>query len=312
MALTALKPSNFHAQRVCLLAILSISCLFNVVVSISILAERLLLKYGIIPDVIDAAPDFTIDFSLYIFGTREYLRRRDLTMIRIRFKFTGNCLRCYFPFVISIIVCLFKIVISATNNIDHTLRYHGIIPDIIDVAPKFVINISYKRNDSLRMGFKVDPGGMQHVPWVEWPVEAGAFYTLLMIDPDIPVAVGKKPAQRQHWIVGNIPGWNFRRGETITGYMGPMSPKYEENLCADFLKILIDIEALTVVCNVAIEGNKLLFRWNHRYLSSFTAGVTYNYLTTGVNMLQLRRIEGASNCEDVLTALPTLNGGTKA
>lgn len=31
------------------------------------------------------------------------------------------------------------------------------------------------------MGFKVDPGGMQHVPWVEWPVEAGTFYTLLMI-----------------------------------------------------------------------------------------------------------------------------------
>nr|XP_018915371.1 PREDICTED: protein D1-like [Bemisia tabaci] len=166
-----------------------------------------------------------MEFSLYIFGTRGYLRRRDLTMIRIRFKFTENCLRCYFPFVISIIVCLFKIVISATNNIDHTLRYHLIIPDIIDVAPKFAINISYKRNECLRMGFKVDPAGMQHVPWVEWPVEAGTFYTLLMIDPDVPVRKNPSAAQRQHWIVGNIPRNDPHHGETITDYIGPISPK---------------------------------------------------------------------------------------
>ena len=41
-------------------------------------------------------------------------------------------------------------------------------------------------------------------------------------------------------------------------------------------------------------------------------GVTCNYLITGVRMLSLCRIEGVSNCEDVLTALPTLAGGTIA
>ena len=67
-----------------------------------------------------------------------------------------------------------------------------------------------------------------------------------------------------------------------------------------------------MVFNVAIEVSTLHFAWNHRYLSSFMAGVTYDYSTTDVIMLQLRRIEGASNCEDVLSALPTLAGGTKA
>ena len=74
----------------------------------------------------------------------------------------------------------------------------------------------------------------------------------------------------------------------------------------------MEIEELIVVCNVAIEVNKLLFVLNHRYLSSFMAGVTYNYLTTSVSMLQLRRIEGASNCEDVFTAQSTLDDGTNA
>ena len=47
-----------------------------------------------------------------------------------------------------------------------------------------------------------------------------------------------------------------------------------------FQKILIEIKALTVVRNVVIEVSKLIFAWNHRYLSSFTVGVTYIYLTT--------------------------------
>ncbi|CAH0386246.1 unnamed protein product [Bemisia tabaci] len=146
MALTALKPSNFHGQRVCLLAILFFSCLFNVVVSISILAERLLHKYGIIPDVIDAAPDFTIDVS-----------------------------------------------------------HH---------------------NRTLRMGEKIDPAEMQRVPKLMWPARAGTLFTLLMIDPDVPVRKNPTLAERQHYIVGNIKGCDFRHGQEMTGYIGPFSAKH--------------------------------------------------------------------------------------
>lgn len=149
-------------------------------------------------------------------------------MILTNFKATNYFMKYYFPFAISTVVCLLKAVVSIPHtpiNIDHILRRHGIIPDVIDVAPKFVINISYKRNESLRMGYKVDPAGMQHVPRIEWPTKAGVFYTILMIDPDVPVRKNPSVAQRQHWSVGNIPRNDPHQGETITEYIGPISPK---------------------------------------------------------------------------------------
>ncbi|XP_026468075.1 putative odorant-binding protein A5 [Ctenocephalides felis] len=45
------------------------------------------------------------------------------------------------------------------------------------------------------------------------------------IDPDVPSR--KKPKQRewQHWLVVNIPGTVLCKGETLTGYLGPIPCK---------------------------------------------------------------------------------------
>lgn len=75
-------------------------------------------------------------------------------MILTSFKATNYFMKYYFPFAISTVVCLLKAVVSTPHtpiNIDHILRRHGIIPDVIDVAPKFVINVSMKEIISLRL-----------------------------------------------------------------------------------------------------------------------------------------------------------------
>ncbi|XP_072153892.1 putative odorant-binding protein A5 isoform X2 [Bemisia tabaci] len=148
-------------------------------------------------------------------------------MTRRKQKPANRCVEQFSLVISLLVVCVFKTVLPKALDVDRILRRYKIIPDIIDEAPKFVMDVAYRNNVIVEMGNKLDPIDMKLVPKVKWPTKNGIFYTLLMVDPDIPVAVGKKPAQRQHWIVGNIPGWNFRRGETITGYMGPMSPKYE-------------------------------------------------------------------------------------
>lgn len=50
-------------------------------------------------------------------------------------------------------------------------------------------------------------------------------YVFLNIDPDVPSR--KKPKQRewQHWLVVNIPGTVLCKGETLTGYLGPIPCK---------------------------------------------------------------------------------------
>ncbi|XP_072153879.1 uncharacterized protein [Bemisia tabaci] len=219
------------------------SCMFSSGVTINAVPHRVA-KVG------EWELHFYLLFPLYIImESRRNLRRSNSTMIRTSLKTIDHYMKYYFPSVIAIIVvCIFKTVISTRVDFDYTLRRHGIIPDVIDIAPKFAIKISimrhdsfddqiifmfkisYKRNESLRMGFKVDPALMQHVPWIAWPTEAGVFYTLLMIDPDVPVRKNPAEAQRLHWLVGNIPRENPHHGETITSYIGPISPKNSDQL----------------------------------------------------------------------------------
>ena len=45
-------------------------------------------------------------------------------------------------------------------------------------------------------------------------------------DPDVPVRKNPTLAERQHYIVGNIKGCDFRHGQEMTGYIGPFSAKH--------------------------------------------------------------------------------------
>ncbi len=72
----------------------------------------------------------------------------------------------------------------------------------------------------MNLGNELTPTSVKDEPSVEWPIEAGAYYTLCMTDPDAPSR--KEPTRREikHWLVVNIPGFQISKGETLAGYRG--------------------------------------------------------------------------------------------
>lgn len=57
---------------------------------------------------------------------------------------------------------------------------------------------------------------MKHEPDVHYSVDHGAFYTLMMVDPDAPSRHNPKNREWLHWLVVNIPGGKVKMGETKT------------------------------------------------------------------------------------------------
>ena len=54
---------------------------------------------------------------------------------------------------------------------------------------------------------------MKSQPQVNWEVETGTFYTLIMTDPDAPSRQTPTFREWHHWLVVNIPGNNISEGE---------------------------------------------------------------------------------------------------
>lgn len=58
-------------------------------------------------------------------------------------------------------------------------------------------------------------------PQVTWPRQKAAYYTLCMIDPDVPSRCHHQEREWLHWLVVNIPGRHIYEGDTRTEYIGP-------------------------------------------------------------------------------------------
>lgn len=69
------------------------------------------------------------------------------------------------------------------------------------------------------------PTQVKDEPSVSWDADASTFYTLCMTDPDAPSR--KEPTFREwhHWLVGNIPGSDVKKGEVLSAYIGSGPPQ---------------------------------------------------------------------------------------
>ncbi|XP_050086212.1 protein D2-like [Anopheles aquasalis] len=104
------------------------------------------------------------------------------------------------------------------------MEKHEVVPDVIPVAPTAVAKVSYPSGAVVSEGNVLTPTQVKDVPTVEWNAEGDAMYTLCMTDPDAPSR--KEPTYREwhHWLVGNIPGGDVAKGETLSAYVGSGPP----------------------------------------------------------------------------------------
>ncbi|KAL3863639.1 hypothetical protein ACJMK2_005388 [Sinanodonta woodiana] len=124
----------------------------------------------------------------------------------------------------------FKILAAATllcyvaaNSLDNFDK-DGVVPDIIDKAPTQLLKLHYGSIDVLP-GLVLTPSQVKERPKVEYDAEKGAYYTLIMNDPDAPSRRDPIMGEWHHWLVTNIPGADVSEGDEMTQYVGAGPPK---------------------------------------------------------------------------------------
>lgn len=75
------------------------------------------------------------------------------------------------------------------------------------------------------MGKELTPTQVKDKPQVTWQANKGAYYTLMMVDPDAPSRTDPKFREIRHWLVMNILESAVESGDEITEYRGSGAPK---------------------------------------------------------------------------------------
>ncbi|KAK2148225.1 hypothetical protein LSH36_508g00002 [Paralvinella palmiformis] len=99
----------------------------------------------------------------------------------------------------------------------------GVVPDVIDTVPNKMLTVKYGI-DEIKPGVVRTPTQVKNQPIVEWEAESGAFYSLIMNDPDAPSRKNPKFGEWHHWLVTNIPGNSVSSGDVMSEYVGAGPP----------------------------------------------------------------------------------------
>ncbi|KAK3595327.1 hypothetical protein CHS0354_004482 [Potamilus streckersoni] len=100
----------------------------------------------------------------------------------------------------------------------------GVVPEVINEVPPKLLQVQYGSIDVLP-GMILTPAWVKDPPTVEYQGEDGAYYTLIMLDPDAPSRMNPVSREWQHWLVTNIPGSDIKQGQENTEYVGAGPPK---------------------------------------------------------------------------------------
>ncbi|XP_030371721.1 protein D2 [Scaptodrosophila lebanonensis] len=123
--------------------------------------------------------------------------------------------------------CLLCIVgiAGAETEVTKIMRNLDVIPDLIDEGPQEFLNVTYSGNIEADKGIELQPIQVRDQPMVSWPAAQDSYYTLLMVDPDVPSRYSPTLKEYLHWLVVNIPDNQLNLGDVRAGYMGSMPPE---------------------------------------------------------------------------------------
>ncbi|XP_055303786.1 protein D1-like [Sitodiplosis mosellana] len=112
-----------------------------------------------------------------------------------------------------------------SSEVEKAFTDNEIVPDILNASPKKIINVSYPSGVTVSLGNELTPTQVKDVPQVSWKAENGAYYTLLMTDPDAPSRVSPTFREVRHWLIFNILESDITSGEEVFEYRGSGPPK---------------------------------------------------------------------------------------
>ncbi|XP_057378022.1 OV-16 antigen-like [Daphnia carinata] len=104
------------------------------------------------------------------------------------------------------------------------LRRHGVLGQIVDTVPPYIVNVDYAEHACVHMGNQLVPRQTQMQPHqINFPTNgSGGLFTLMAIDPDVPSQNNSIYSEFLHWLVVNIPDEDIERGDVLAEYLGPL------------------------------------------------------------------------------------------
>ncbi|KAH8359195.1 hypothetical protein KR093_005122 [Drosophila rubida] len=113
----------------------------------------------------------------------------------------------------------------AESEVSRFLRHLDIIPDVIETGPQDFLNVTYIGNIPADRGVQLQPMQVRDMPDLKWIANKDNYYTLLMVDPDVPSRKVPKFKEYLHWLVVNIPGNQLNLGDVRAAYVGALPLK---------------------------------------------------------------------------------------
>ncbi|XP_034237515.1 uncharacterized protein LOC117642987 [Thrips palmi] len=114
---------------------------------------------------------------------------------------------------------------SSSTSTFINMEAHGVVPDIIDVAPAGTVKVAYPSGVAVDNGKELTPRQVKDQPSVTWDAEDGAFYLVVMTDPDAPSRENPTKREVLHYMVGNVPGNDISKGDVLFEYLGSGAPE---------------------------------------------------------------------------------------
>lgn len=111
------------------------------------------------------------------------------------------------------------------SEVETAFEDHGIVPNSLLVAPRQKVEVSYPSGVVVNFGNELTPTQVKDKPSVSWEAEDGAYYSLVMMDPDAPSRENPINGEYRHWLVMNIPGNRVDEGDVVTDFVGSGPPK---------------------------------------------------------------------------------------
>ncbi|XP_064598797.1 large ribosomal subunit protein mL38-like [Liolophura sinensis] len=109
-------------------------------------------------------------------------------------------------------------------------EHYGIFRDLFDGAhfvPNTRLEVSYNFDDEFILpvyrGNKLEASLVHTAPCVEYTTDPASLWTLILTNPD--GHLQDNSAEVLHWFIGNIPGCDVSKGETVCNYLAPFPPK---------------------------------------------------------------------------------------
>lgn len=114
---------------------------------------------------------------------------------------------------------------SAENDVTRAFMANGISPKYVTIAPDSLLDVNFPSGVSAHLGNELTPTQVKDQPALSWPVDsADSLYTFVMTDLDPLGMATRLLVEGRHWLVGNIPGTNIDKGETIDEFFSSGPP----------------------------------------------------------------------------------------